>query len=185
MLDEVFNELRASLDKAIEALRRDMGKVRTGRANLTILDGVRVQYYGVATPLNQVANMTVADPRLIVIAPWEKSIIADIEKGIQQAELGLQPSNDGKVIRLPIPALTEERRRDLVKTVKKLGEESKVAIRNGRRDANEMVKELEKEKEISEDDRDKALARVQASTDDYIQRVDEMVVNKEKELMEV
>ena len=145
MLNDVLKDLQASLDNGIEAFKRDLTKVRTGRANLAILDGVRVDYYGTMTPLNQVASCNVADPRLITIKPWERSLIPEIEKSIRSAQLGLNPSSDGEMVRLPMPALTQERRQELVKLVKKMAEEGKVALRAARRDSNEMLKELLKD----------------------------------------
>src|SRR5262249_42713533 len=144
MLDEVFKELRSGIEKAIEALRRDLSKVRTGRAHAGMLDGIRVDYYGVPTPINQMANVAVPEPRLITIKPWEKAQVKAIAKAIQESDLGVNPQTDAELIRIPIPALTEERRREMVKLTKKHGEECKVAVRNHRRDANEMIKELDK-----------------------------------------
>jgi ribosome recycling factor len=185
MVNDVIKDLQASLDKGIEAFKRDLGKVRTGRANLGILDGVRVDYYGTPTPLNQVASLNVPDPRLITVKPWEKSLIPEIEKAIRVAQLGLNPSSDGELVRLPMPPLTEERRRDLVKVVKKMSEEAKVHLRGGRRDANEMLKELLKEKAITEDEEKQGLKRVQDTTDAGVAKVDELMARKEQEIMEV
>jgi len=181
----VIKDLQAALDKGIDAFKRDLGKVRTGRANLGILDGIRVDYYGTPTPLNQVASLNVPDPRLITVKPWEKSLIPEIEKAIRAAQLGLNPSSDGELVRLPMPPLTEERRRDLVKVVKKMAEEAKVHLRGGRRDANEMLKELLKEKEITEDEEKAGLKRVQDTTDAAVTKVDELMAKKEQEIMEV
>ena len=186
MVDDVLKDLQANLDKAVDALKRDLAKVRTGRANLALLDGIKVEYYGTMTPLNQVAALNVPDPRLITIKPWEKSMCGEIEKSIRQrAELGLNPSSDGELVRVPIPPLTQERRRDLVKHIKKIGEEAKVAMRNHRREANEMLKEFEKDGEITEDDCTKGLKRVQEQTDKGIAKVDETLTKKEAEVMEV
>ena len=186
MLDDVLKDLQANLDKAIDALKRDLAKVRTGRANLALLDGIKVEYYGTMTPLNQVAALNVPDPRLITIKPWEKSMCGEIEKSIRQrAELGLNPSSDGELVRVPIPPLTQERRKDLVKHIKKIGEEAKVAMRNHRRDANEMLKEFEKDGEITEDDCQKGLKKVQEQTDKGITTVDQVLTKKEAEVMEV
>ena len=186
MVDDVLKDLQANLDKAVDALKRDLAKVRTGRANLALLDGIKVEYYGTMTPLNQVAALNVPDPRLITIKPWEKSMCGEIEKSIRQrAELGLNPSSDGELVRVPIPALTQERRKELVKHIKKYGEDAKVAMRNHRREANEMLKEFEKDGEITEDDCTKGLKRVQEQTDKGIAKVDETLTKKEAEVMEV
>jgi ribosome recycling factor len=185
MVNDVIKDLQESLDKGIDAFKRDLGKVRTGRANLAILDGVRVDYYGTPTPLNQVASLNVPDARLITIKPWEKSLIPEIEKSIRAAQLGLNPSSDGELVRLPMPPLTEERRRDLVKVVKKMAEEAKVHLRGGRRDANEMLKDLLKEKSITEDEEKQGLKRVQDTTDAAVAKVDELMAKKEQEIMEV
>jgi ribosome recycling factor len=170
MVNDVIKDLQGSLDKGIDTFKRDLGKVRTGRASLAILDGVRVDYYGTATPLNQVASLNVADARLITIKPWEKSLIPEIEKSIRTAQLGLNPSSDGELVRLPMPPLTEERRKELVKVVKKMAEEAKVHLRAGRRDANEMLKELLKDKGITEDEEKQGLKRVQDTTDAAVAR---------------
>jgi ribosome recycling factor len=182
-------ELRRRTDermkKAIEVLKKEFASVRTGRASLALLDDIKVEYYGTSTPLNQVATLNIPDPKQITIQPWDQKAIQDIEKAILKSDLGLTPMNDGKVIRISIPPLTEERRKDLVKVVKKKGEEGKVAIRNIRRDANDSLKKLEKDKEISEDELKKALDEVQKMTDSYIKKVDETVEHKEQEVMEV
>ena len=159
--------------------------MRTGRANVAILDGRRVDYYGTPTPLHQVASVNAPDPRLITIKPWEKSLIPEIEKLIRSSQLGLNPSSDGEIIRLPMPPLTEERRRDLVKMVKKTAEESKVALRNARRDANEMLKEFLKDKDITEDEEKAGLKKVQEATDAAVTKVDDLVAKKDKEIMEI
>jgi ribosome recycling factor len=185
MVNDVLKELQASLDKAIDALKRDLGKVRTGRASVSILDGIRVEYYGTPTPLNQIASLNVPDPRLITIKPWEKSLIPEIERTIRASQLGLNPSSDGEIVRLPMPPLTEERRKELVKMVKRLAEEAKVALRGARRDANEMLKEFQKEKEITEDEEKQGLKKVQDATDAAVVKVDEIVAKKEKEILEV
>jgi ribosome recycling factor len=185
MVSDVLKDLQTNLDKGIDALRKDLGKVRTGRANVAILDGLRVDYYGTPTPLNQVASVNAPDPRLITIKPWEKSLIPEIEKLIRSSQLGLNPSSDGEIIRLPMPPLTEERRKDLVKMVKKMAEESKVALRNGRRDANEMLKEFLKDKDITEDEEKLGLKKVQEATDGAVTKVDDLVARKEKEIMEI
>ncbi|MES1165190.1 MAG: ribosome recycling factor [Verrucomicrobiota bacterium] len=185
MLNDVIKELQENLDKGIEAFKRDLSKVRTGRANLAILDGVRVDYYGTPTPLNQVASLNVADPRLITIKPWERSLIPEIEKAIRSGQLGLNPNSDGELVRLPMPALTQERRQELVKLVKKMAEEGKVALRAARRDANEMLKGLLKDGGITEDDERNGLKRVQDTTDKAVAKVDEILAKKEGEILEV
>jgi ribosome recycling factor len=185
MVSDVLKELQASLEKGIDAYKRELTKVRTGRANLGILDGIRVDYYGTPTPINQVASMNVPDARMITIKPWEKSLIPEIEKAVRSAQLGLNPSSDGEIVRLPMPPLTEERRRDLVKLVKKMAEEAKVALRAHRRDANEMLKDFLKEKTITEDEEKAGLKKVQDATDASIAKVDEILAKKEAEIMEV
>jgi len=185
MLNDVIKELQANLDKGIEAFKRDLSKVRTGRANLAILDGVRVDYYGTPTPLNQIASLNVADPRLITIKPWERSLIPEIEKAIRTAQMGLNPNSDGELVRLPMPALTQERRQELVKVVKKMAEEGKVALRAARRDANEMLKGLLKDGGITEDDERNGLKKVQETTDKAVSKVDETLAKKEGEILEV
>jgi len=185
MDQNVMNELKTRIDKTLEDLRRELGKIRTGRANLSILDSVKVAYYGTPTPLTGVASLTVPEPRLISIKPWEKSMIKEIERSIKEANLGINPMNDGEVIRLPIPPLTEERRKEIAKQVRTKGEDHKIAIRNERRDANEKLKELLKKKSISEDDLKRATERVQKETDQGITKVDEILQKKEKEVMEV
>ena len=185
MVNDIIKSLQGDIDKAIEAFRRELGKVRTGRANLSILDGVRVEYYGTPTPLNQVASMAVADARLITVKPWERSLIPEIEKAIRAAQLGLNPQSDGEIVRLPMPALTQERRQELVKVVKKMAEEAKVALRSARREANEMLKDLLKEGGITEDDERKGLKTVQETTDKSVTKVDEIVAKKEAEILEV
>ena len=185
MVDDVLKDLDGDLAKAHEALKRELAKVRTGRANLAILDGVRVDYYGTMTPLNQVASLAVADPRLITVKPWEKKMCGDIEQAIRKANLGLNPTSDGEIVRLPIPALTTERRRELSKVVKKIGEDSKVAIRSQRRDAKEMLETLAKDGEISDDDSATGLKKMQAVIDKSIEKVDEIIGKKEAEIMEV
>jgi len=182
---ELKARTRERMEKAIEALKKDFGAVRTGRASLALLDGITVDYYGTQTPLNQVATLSVPDPRTIAIQPWEQKIIGDIERAIMKSELDLTPTSDGKIIRINIPPLTEERRKQLVKVVKKRAEECRVAIRNIRRDVNEELKKKEKEEHISEDEIRKALDEVQKLTDEYIKKVEEVLEHKEKEIMEV
>jgi ribosome recycling factor len=185
MVNDVLEELKSDMKKAVESLEKDLSRMRTGRANLAILDGIRVDYYGSATPLNQVASLHTPEPRLIMIKPWEKNMVPVIEKAIQQSDLGLNPNTDGEVVRIPIPPLTEERRKDLVKMAKKSGEDYKVQVRRIRRDANEMLKQLEKDKDISEDEMHRAMEKVQAQTDDFISKVDELIDKKEKEILEI
>jgi ribosome recycling factor len=185
MINDILAEARAHMQKAVESVQHEMALIRTGRATTNLLDIVRVEYYGAHVPVNQVATISVPESRLLVVQPWDKSAISAVEKAIMASGLGLTPSNDGTVIRLPIPQLTEERRRDLVRVVHKLAEEGRVSIRNARRDANEMVKEGEKEGEIPEDDSKKAQKQVQDLTDDHIKKVDEVLKRKEAEIMEV
>jgi ribosome recycling factor len=185
MEKEIRDSLQKKMDGAIEALRREFGGIRTGRASLGLLDGIHVDYYGTPTPINQVAALSIPEPRMIVIQPWEQKLVADIERAIMKSDLGLTPANDGRVIRLPIPPLTEERRKDLVKVVRKKAEETRVAVRNIRRDTNEHVKKLEKDKHLSEDVVKRTLEEIQKMTDAYIKKVDEILQAKEKEIMEV
>jgi ribosome recycling factor len=185
MHETVVTELKTRIDRTLDDLRRELGKIRTGRANLSVLDSVRVNYYGTPTPLAGVASLSVPEPRLITIKPWDKGLIKEIERGLKEANLGINPMNDGEIIRLPIPPLTEERRKEIAKQVRSKGEEHKVAIRNERRDANEKLKELLKKKSISEDDLKRANEKVQKETDQGIARVDEVLHKKEKEVMEV
>ena len=185
MIDEIFEDLRDRMGKSIESLKREYSRLRTGRASISLLDGIRVSYYDTPTPLNQMASLAVPEPRLIVIQPWDKTAIEDIEKAILKSELGLTPINDGKVIRISIPPLTEERRKELVKVARKMREENKVAIRNIRRDANEMLNDLKKEIEITEDDLYRSQEEVQKTTDQFISQVDEICAAKEKEIIEI
>jgi ribosome recycling factor len=185
MVDEIFEDLKDRMGKSIESLKREYSRLRTGRASISLLDGIRVSYYDTPTPLNQMASLAVPEPRLIVIQPWDKTAIEDIEKAILKSELGLTPMNDGKVIRISIPPLTEERRKELVKVARKMSEENKVSLRNIRRDANEMLKDLKKEKEITEDDLFRSQEEVQKATDQFISQVDELCAAKEKEILEI
>ena len=173
------------MEGAIDALKKEFGSVRTGRASLSLLDGIMVDYYGTLTPLQQLASLSVPESRQIAIQPWEQRIIPEIEKAIMKSDLGLTPSNDGKFIRIGIPSLTEERRKQLVKVVRKRAEEAKIAIRNIRRDTNEELKKLEKDKHLSEDDAKKSHDEIQKLTDSYIAKVDEVLKHKENEIMEV
>ncbi len=185
MVREIQNQTEERMKKAIESLRYELNKVRTGKASPAILDGIKVNYYGSVVPLKQVANISVPEVRLITVQPWDKSMINEIEKAIQKSDLGLTPMSDGHIIRLPIPQLTEERRLNLVKQTKRLGEEVKVSIRNARRDANEALKKGEKDGDISEDDSHRAQEKIQEMTDNYIKKVDEILKVKEQEIMEI
>ena len=185
MDDKVVKETEGKMEKTLASLKADLNKVRTGRASLALFDDIRIDYYGTPTPLNQVATLAVPEPRMITIQPWDTSIAAEIEKAIQKSELGLNPMNDGKIIRIPIPRLTEERRKDLVKVVKKMGEGAKVSVRNIRREANDQLKALEKNKKISQDDLRQLIDKVQTFTDKYIEKTDEILSAKEKEIMEI
>ena len=185
MVEEIFEDLKDRMGKSMESLKREYSRLRTGRASISLLDGIRVSYYDTPTPLNQMASLAVPEPRLIVIQPWDKTAIEDIEKAILKSELGLTPMNDGKVIRISIPPLTEERRKELVKVARNMSEENKVSIRNIRRDANEMLKDLKKEKEITEDDLFRSQEEVQKATDQFISQVDELCAAKEKEILEI
>lgn len=185
MMADVKSKTCSGMDKALDSLKRDLSKVRTGRASLNLLDDVRVDYYGTPTPLNQVGSMTVPEPRLITIQPWEKNLIGEIEKAILKADLGLNPNSDGQVIRLVFPPLTEERRKEMVKQIKRMGEDAKIAVRNARRDANEILKKLEKDKEISEDDLKRSEKEIQDLTDHYVVKIDQMISAKEQDLMEI
>lgn len=184
MIETINTQLEAEMHGTIDALKRDLAKRRTGRANVSMLDGIKVDYYGTLSPLNQVASVQVADPRLITVKPWDKSLIPAIEKAMQHSHLELNPSSDGEMIRIPIPPLTGERRQKLVKEIKKVGEDAKVSMRNHRRDANEKLKELEKEKQISEDDLRRMMTKVQESTDRYVKQIDDILNAKEKEILE-
>ncbi len=184
-VEEVLKELKKGIDDSMSALRHDLAKLRTGRASVNILDGIRVEYYGAMTPLNQVAQLSVPEPRLIMVKPFDKSLISDIERAINNSDVGITPMNDGEQIRLPIPALNEERRKDLVKQAKHRGEDAKISLRNHRRDANEMLKEYEKEKLISEDDLKRALEKVQEVVDRGGKQVDDVLHQKEQEILEI
>ncbi len=185
MSDKVFETLEAKIDKTVAKLKEDLLTVRAGRANAALLDKVMVKYYEVPTPLKQLANISVPDPRTLAISPFDASIIKDIEHGINEANIGITPSNDGKVIRLTIPQLTEERRKELTKTVKALGEDAKVALRNLRRTANDELKKAEKNGDITEDELKEGLDKVQKDTDKGVKMIDEVVAAKDKEIMEI
>jgi ribosome recycling factor len=185
MEPQIIKECEAKMQKAISALEKELGKVRTGRASLALLDDIRVDYYGTPSPLNQVATLSVPESRLIVIQPWDHSLIGAIEKAILKSELGMTPANDGKVIRITIPKLTEERRKELVKLVKKMGENSKIEVRNIRRETIETLRTQEKAKEISEDEMHQLQDQVQKTTDTFVGQIDEVIAEKEKEIMEI
>lgn len=183
MKEEIFSELQRKMDRALEILQKDFSRIRTGRASVSLLEGIKVECYGTTMPINQVASLAAPESRLLTVQPWDPSILPDLEKAILKSDLGLTPSNDGKIIRIPIPPLTTERRKELVKTTKKMAEDSKVALRNLRREANEQIKELKKEKFVSEDEAFKAQEEVQKITNDYIKQAEALAAEKEKEIM--
>jgi len=185
MVNDILSEAKDSMQKALEALHHEMSTVRTGRASTHLLDQIRVDYYGSQVPINQVANVGAPEPRLITVAPWDKTSLPLIEKAIQESNLGLTPSNDGTIIRLPIPPLNEDRRKELVKVVRQYAEESRVSVRNHRRDANDLIKAGQKDGEIPEDDSKRASDQVQELTDKFIKQIDDVLKNKEEEIMEV
>lgn len=185
MLEEVIDDLKASFEDTLAKFQKELAKIRTGRANVGMLDSVRVEYYGSPSPLNQVATVRVPEPRLITVQPWEKSLLSDIERAIIAANLGLNPSNDGVLIRVPIPALTGERREELVRQARRVAEDHKIALRNNRRDANDMVKQLEKDSEITEDDMHRGFEQINAMIEAYNKKVDERLETKEAEIREV
>jgi len=184
MKDEILSEMRQKMNKTTEALERDFKRIRTGRASTALLEGIRVDCYDTQMPIEQVASIAAPESRLITIQPWDLSVIGDIEKAILKSELGLTPANDGKIIRISIPPLTEERRKELAKLAKKMAEENRISVRNLRREANEMFKELKTEKEISEDEFFKSQDDVQKITDQFIKKIDEITSRKEKEIIE-
>jgi ribosome recycling factor len=185
MNEAIFTQLQKEMDQSVGALRKDLAKLRTGRASTALLEHIVVEYYGATTPLNQLATLNAPEPRLLVVQPYDRSVLGNIEKAILKSDLGLTPNNDGKIIRVPIPQLTEERRRELAKHVKKMAEEFRVSVRNHRRVAVEQLKEAEKKKEITADDSKHGHDRVQKITDDFIGRIDKIVKAKEEEIMEV
>lgn len=185
MSSDIIDQLNSKMESSIEALKRELVKIRTGRASLSLLDGIKVDAYGSQMPMDQVGTLTIPESSMIAIKPWDPQLLPAIEKSILASDLGLTPANDGNVIRLNIPPLTEERRKDLVKQVKKTGEEFKVAIRNVRREANDALKKMKKDKEISEDDMFRLQDDAQKATDGFITNIDEIVSGKEKEVMEV
>jgi len=182
MLDEIYGDAEGSMAKCVESFQRELGRLRTGRANLNMLDGIRVSYYGTLTPLNQVAALNVADPRLITLKPWDKGLLTEIEKAIVSSSLGITPNNDGEIIRLPIPPLTGERRKELVKQLKRQTEDARVIVRNVRRDANALVKDTDS---VSEDEQHRSLKQIQDLTDKVITQIDGIGEDKEKEILEV
>jgi len=185
MSQEVIDECKKEMEKATAALRKDLSRVRTGRASTGLLEGLTVEYYGARTPLNQIAGLSAPDPRLLVVQPFDRSVIGEIERAILRSDLRLTPQNDGKIIRIPVPELTEERRRDLVKHVRKIAEEFRVSLRNHRRDGVEMLKEMEKDKDISEDERRNGQERIEALTKKYVEKIDSILEAKEQEIMAI
>lgn len=185
MINDITSDTEAGMKKAVDSFKRDLQKIRTGRANTSMLDGIKVDYYGTPTPVNQVATVQVVDARLITVKPWEKNMIAAIDKAIRASDLGINPVADSELVRLPIPPLTQERRKELAKSVGKQTEEARVAVRSARRDAMDMIKEAEKDKQITEDERKKGEKTVQDLTDRYIQQVEDIAKAKEKEIMEL
>lgn len=185
LIDDVVRDMRKEMEATTGAFRRDLGRTRTGRATPALLEGLTVDYYGAKSPLNQVAGLSAPEPRLLVIQPYDKSVLAQIERAILQSDLGLVPVNDGKILRVPIPELTEERRRELVKHVRKIGEDFRVSMRNHRRDSIDMLKELEKEKEITEDEQRRAHDKIEEVTKEFIEQIDQILKKKEEEIMEV
>ncbi|MFC2173453.1 ribosome recycling factor [Acidobacteriota bacterium] len=184
MTNQIMNNTKKRMDSTVISIQKELATIRTGRASLSILDGVSVDYFGTETPLNQVASLSVPEGNLIVIQPWDTQLINEIERAILKANLDLTPQNDGKVIRIPIPPLTEERRQKLARTAKDIGEEGKTAVRHIRRDANEEIKVLEKEKKISQDDQHRTLQKIQEVTDEHTKEIDELVKKKETEILE-
>jgi len=181
----VYAEARGGMEKAVRSLKAELQKVRTGRASVALLDGVQADYYGTPTPLNQLANLTTPDPRLIVVSPYDKSVIGDIEKAIMKADLGLSPSNDGKVVRVPVPPLTEERRKELVKQVHRAAEDHKVGIRESRRDALSLLKDLESEGALPRDDKHREEKKIQSLTDDMVKEIESVANQKEQDILQV
>lgn len=180
-----YNEAQTQMDKSIEALRREFNSVRTGKASPALLDTVRVDAYGSKMPLNQVASVSTPEPRMLIVQPWDKGLMADIEKAIRSAELGLNPANDGNIIRVPVPALNEERRRDMVKMLHKIAEEGRIGVRHARQEANKEIKRRQSDNELSEDEAHREMERIQKLTDEHIARIDALLEAKEEEVMEV
>lgn len=184
-MESLFKDTGGKMARSIDAFRKELGKIRTGRASFSLLDGIKVDYYGTPTPLQQVGTLAVPESRMITVTPWDAKMVGPIEKAIQSSGLGLNPSNDGKIVRIPIPPLTEERRKDLVKVVRKMAEDGRIAVRNIRREAIDRIKESEKKKEISEDELKRWQDRIQKETDGYVKKIDEILKAKEQEIMEV
>ncbi len=184
-MEALFKDTGGKMARSIESFRKELGKIRTGRASFSLLDGIKVDYYGTPTPLQQVGTLSVPESRMITITPWDAKMAGSIEKAVRASGLGLNPASDGKVVRIPIPPLTEERRKDLVKVVRKMAEDARIAVRNIRRDSIDRIKEREKNKEISEDEMKRYQDRVQKETDSYIRKIDEILKAKEQEIMEV
>ena len=183
MKEKIFEDVKRKMNKVLEAIAQDLARVRTGRASVALLEGIKVEAYNASMPLPQVASLAAPEPRLLTVQPWDPTLLGDIEKAILKSDLGLTPANDGKIIRLPIPALTTERRKELVKIVKKMEEEAKVALRNVRREANDDLKEMKKEKLLPEDEAHKGQEEVQKITDEFIKKVEDQAAEKEKEIM--
>lgn len=184
-MDTIIKDAKSRMDKTLEALRSELVKIRTGKATTALLDGIKVEYYGTSTPLNQIANVTVLDAHTLSVTPWDKTVVQAVDKAILEANIGLNPVSDGTNLKIPIPPLNEERRKELVKLVKKFGEDSKIAVRNVRRDANDHLKKAEKDKKLSEDQLKDAEDEVQKLTDEHIKKVDDILKHKEVEIMEV
>jgi len=184
-MEQIIKDAKARMDKSLDALRSELSKIRSGKATTALLDGIKVEYYGSLTPLNQVANITVLDAHTLSITPWDKTVVAAVDKAILEANIGFNPVNDGTNVKIPVPPLNEERRKELVKLVKKFGEDSKIAVRNIRRDANDHLKREEKDKKISEDQLKDAEDEIQKLTDEHVQKVDDILKHKEQEIMEV
>jgi ribosome recycling factor len=184
-MENIIKDAKSRMDKSLETFRGELAKVRSGKATTTLLDGIKVDYYGNMTPINQVGNLTVLDAHALSFTPWDKSILAAVDKAILEANIGLNPVSDGTNLRIPIPPLNEERRKDFMKIVRKFGEDFKIAVRNIRRDANEHLKKTQKEKKLPEDDLKNAEDRIQKLTDEHIKTIDEILKHKEKEIMEV
>lgn len=185
MVDDVVKNVREEMEQTVVAMRRELGRTRTGRASTALLEGITVEYYGASTPLNQLATLNAPEPRMLVVQPFDRSVLNDIERAILQSDLGLVPSNDGKLIRVPIPELTEERRRDLVKHIRKVAEDFRVSLRSHRRDANEMLKVMQKDKDITEDDQRRGQDKIQELTKEFTEKLDAVLKDKEEEIMEI
>lgn len=185
MVKEILRDLEKKMKISLEHFRKDLSKLRTGRANLSIFEDIKVEYYGTPTPINQVATLGIPDPTLITVQPWDPSLLEAIDKAIRSADLGLNPINDGKILKIPIPPLDEERRREIAKRIKKMLEEEKTALRNMRRETKEKIEEFEEKKEITEDDKFKGLDKLQEITDEYTKKIEEFAASKEKEILEL